>query len=803
MMLPAISLSSTFDSIINIVKIDPDIYFESSWAIMLIIPSVIILILLARKDFVKLDDDFLARKRRQKLLWMVTILRILAVTLVLIAAAVPYKTRYSDFEGDPVVNVIIDKSGSMEIYEFDAEKFTEKIKDRTNANIQVFGDKEKSNIGEALISKIEPYGSIIVVSDGNSNLGPSLGDLAVVANSVNATVNAITLSNKRNDLSVKIIGSSKTSEGLDESYIIAVDGVGIDSYDLLVSVDGDPVINKKTSERITELKRSFTKGYHVIEAKILTNDHFTNNNVFYKTIKVVERPSLFYLTSNAQPPMADLYSQVFRITKGDKLPEKLDNYYAVVIDDQKFESLKPYSDKLTGYVADGNGLMVVGGKSSYEHGEYKDSPFEILLPVFVASAGKKASENSVVILIDISGSTGTNFGDSSAVDVEKALAVNVFNNLAPNTQLSVIAFNTQSFLISEPSYVAEKTDYVDKVSRLIDGGGTRIGVGLASAVKLLKNQQGSKSIILISDGKTQAPQETLDTVSTAAEEGIKIYTVGVGEKTNTELMNQIAASSGGIYFRATDSSSLKLIFGDFEEQERKNSQLGIVVLDKNHFITDGYEPKASITGFNQVVPKETSKLLITTVVGDPILTVWRLGLGKVAALSTDDGSSWAPELLNKENSQLLVKTINWLVGDPDRKNTDTVTTFDTRVNEDSEIIVKGNNPGGDYKKVDENTYSKSFTPAQIGVYQELGAKYAVNYAKEYEKIGQGQELETLVRSTGGKFFNENDIDNMIEYTKTKTKRQIMNKEPKTLLFAGAALVIFLIELYLRRLYKKI
>ena len=518
----------------------------------------------------------------------------------------------------------------MEIYEFDSEKFTEKLKDRANADVKEFGDKEKSNIGEALLSKIEPYGSIIIVSDGNSNLGPSLGDLAVVANSVNATVNAITLNNKRNDLSVKIIGSSKTSEGLDESYIVAVDGVGIESYDLIVSVDGEAIINKKTSEKITEIKRSFTKGYHVIEAKILTNDHFTNNNVFYKTIKVVERPALFYLTSNPTTettPLADLYSQVFRVTKGEKLPENVNNYYAVVIDDQNVESLKPYSNKLTEYVADGNGLMVVGGKNSYDHGDYKDSPFEILLPVFVASAGKKESENSVVIIIDISGSTGTNFGDSSAVDVEKALAINVFNNLAPSTQLSVIAFNTQSFLISEPSYVAEKTDYVDKVSRLIDGGGTRIGVGLASAVKLLKNQQGSKSIILISDGLTQAPQEALDAASTAAEEGIKIYTVGVGERTNTEMMNNIAAAAGGIYFRATDSSSLKLIFGDFKEQERKSSQIGIVVLDKNHFITDGYEPKASITGFNQVVPKETSKLLVTTVVGDPILTVWRLGLG--------------------------------------------------------------------------------------------------------------------------------------------------------------------------------
>ena len=82
MMLFALSLSSTFDSVVNLLKIDPDLYFESSWALMLIIPLVIILILLARKDFVKLDDDFLSRKKRQRLLWMVTILRILVLLML-------------------------------------------------------------------------------------------------------------------------------------------------------------------------------------------------------------------------------------------------------------------------------------------------------------------------------------------------------------------------------------------------------------------------------------------------------------------------------------------------------------------------------------------------------------------------------------------------------------------------------------------------------------------------------------------------------------------------------------------------
>ena len=59
--------------------------------------------------------------------------------------------------------------------------------------------------------------------------------------------------------------------------------------------------------------------------------------------------------------------------------------------------------------------------------------------------------------------------------------------------------------------------------------------------------------------------------------------------------------------------------------------------------------------------------MITTDIGDPVLTVGRYGLGRVAALTTDY-VTYGFELLNKDNSLLFTRTINWIIGDPERNN---------------------------------------------------------------------------------------------------------------------------------------
>src|SRR5674476_1375729 len=58
----------------------------------------------------------------------------------------------------------------------------------------------------------------------------------------------------------------------------------------------------------------------------------------------------------------------------------------------------------------------------------------------------------------------------------------------------------------------------------------------------------------------------------------------------------------------------------------------------DHFITKNVNLTSNITGYNDVTPKAgAERLVITSTNGKPVLTTWRFGLGRVAALTTDNG----------------------------------------------------------------------------------------------------------------------------------------------------------------------
>jgi uncharacterized membrane protein len=457
-------------------------------------------------------------------------------------------------------------------------------------------------------------------------------------------------------------------------------------------------------------------------------------------------------------------------------------------------------------VADGNGMVVIGGDNAFDRGDYKNSLFETLLPVYVSAPGKKEGEMSIVVVVDISGSTSAQFGSDTTVDVEKALALGAYHDLSMNTRLAVVAFNTKAYLISEPSYVYEKQNLDDKISRLSHGGGTLVSAGMLKAISILEEMAGGKSIILISDGKTQAESAATEAAKLATNLGIKIYTVGVGPTTNEQLMQQIAQLSHGIYFKATESSRLKILFGDMDEEEQKSNKMNLQILDSNHFITAGIEPKAAIYGFNNGMPKTTARLLATTSTGDPLLTIWRLGLGRIAALTTDDGTEWAGELLSKQNSNIVTRTFNWAIGDPDRKSAEFIDIQDTRLNEPTEVIVKSKTvPKSEqnvFYKVDEDLYASTITPTETGFQQILTATFAVNYPAEYEMVGFNRELKSIAESTGGRIFDKNDVDGIIEFTKTKAKRSVVTKQTIRQPFIIAALILLLIEIFIRRITRK-
>lgn len=122
--------------------------------------------------------------------------------------------------------------------------------------------------------------------------------------------------------------------------------------------------------------------------------------------------------------------------------------------------------------------------------------------------------------------------------------------------------------------------------------GTAVGDGLAQAVERLRAApQPSKVAIVLTDGVSNAGElSPIAAANLAKESGVKVYTVGAGTNGrapvrvqdgfgNTQLVSvpvqideetlrEVAATTGGRYFRATDLAGLRQVYRDIDQLER-------------------------------------------------------------------------------------------------------------------------------------------------------------------------------------------------------------------------------------------
>ncbi|MBI2550507.1 VWA domain-containing protein, partial [Candidatus Woesearchaeota archaeon] len=643
--------------------------------ILLLIPvAVILLFLIIRRDFVRLKGErwklFEKVKVRRRII--VFALRSIAVAALLVALAQPVVMRQEISTGNPALTILVDGSRSFDLFDRQAvQEIKEKLQDEIPIRIRSIGGQNSSALGDELIASMLGNDNLLLVSDGRATKGRSLGDVMVVAAAINSTVNALYLNPVRSDLAVSVEGPRITTVGIDNEFLVRVQQAsspeaGPIQYEVKATLDGDVVIEKSSAGtdgfRFT---RKLTEGYHQITAEITTgsaNDYFPDNNVFYKTAKVEKKPKLL-LATKRETPLQDVFTPLYDVTAAQSIKgTSLAGYSAAVLNDMPEEEID--TDKIAGFIDEGNGIVVFGGESSYDKGGYKGKPLENLLPVKVGTGEEGAKKFvNVVLLIDISGSTGAGFGtgsSSSVEEVEKAQATGLINDLRPDDRAGVVAFNTEPHTVAELDRISNnKKQLISNVQRLIYTGGTLVAEGIRGARQMLAQADGSKNIVLFSDGKSASMGEDLRAARIASEQGIKLYAVGVGEGTNREHMQAIANAGNGIYLEPTEAQKLKIIFGAGEAAPIDKMKLE--KLNSNHFITRNVKLTARLTGFNQVVPKPNADVLVATAENRPVLTVWRFGLGRIASVTTDDGTGWAAELFNKDNSVLITRAVNWAI----------------------------------------------------------------------------------------------------------------------------------------------
>jgi Ca-activated chloride channel family protein len=209
----------------------------------------------------------------------------------------------------------------------------------------------------------------------------------------------------------------------------------------------------------------------------------------------------------------------------------------------------------------------------------------------------------ILVALDVSGSMAAeDFHPQNRLEVAKDV-LRDFIRGRPSDRIGLIVFAGMS--VTRSPLTLRHKPLIGSVESIRMGNlpeGTAIGSAIMNGLNRLsikteqKQMRGDRILLLITDGRNNAGEiHPLDALSIAVERGIRIYTIGVGstgpvpfpvlgpdgkksfvyEKADLDedLLREIAATTGGRYFRATDPESLHLLFEQINALEKSEPKV--------------------------------------------------------------------------------------------------------------------------------------------------------------------------------------------------------------------------------------
>ncbi len=197
----------------------------------------------------------------------------------------------------------------------------------------------------------------------------------------------------------------------------------------------------------------------------------------------------------------------------------------------------------------------------------------------------------IVLVLDISSSMLAEDLEPNRIEAAKQVAAD-FVAGRRNDRIGLVVFAGQAFtqvpLTLDYGVVRDLMDELD-VGMVEDG--TAVGMGLATAVKRLNaSVAASKVVVLLTDGRSNRGEiDPLTAAQMAQALGVRVYTIGAGSRgtarvpvddpllgrryatvrvdVDEETLAEVASTTGGRYFRATDTESLASIYQEIDELE--------------------------------------------------------------------------------------------------------------------------------------------------------------------------------------------------------------------------------------------
>ncbi len=209
---------------------------------------------------------------------------------------------------------------------------------------------------------------------------------------------------------------------------------------------------------------------------------------------------------------------------------------------------------------------------------------------------EKVDTEGIDIVLDMDVSTSMLARDfkPDRIGAAKDIAIE-FIASRPTDRIGIVVFAGESY--TQCPVTTDRITLINMMKEVQTGlidDGTAIGNGLATAVARLKDSDAkSRVVILLTDGVNNCGEVAPETAAEIAKTyGIRVYTIGVGAQgeapypvqtpwgvqvqnlkveIDEALLQKIAETTGGKYFRATDNTKLMEIYSEINRMEKNRT----------------------------------------------------------------------------------------------------------------------------------------------------------------------------------------------------------------------------------------
>ncbi len=558
---------------------------------------------------------------------------------------------------------------------------------------------------------------IVIVTDGNQNMGDALEQARAVANAgVSIDVMPVPLE-RQSEVSVeKVALPADVRRGqpfelrvvLDNSPPLDGGGKEVAGQIRIVRKAGDreetlaeAPITVEPGKRVFTLREEIDQpDFYTYEARFVPNDSkndaLTQNNLATAFTHVEGKGQVLLIenwetTGENDFLVERLRNEGIEVTVQPSnrlftsLPE-LQRYDSVILADvprssgEDSASVSSFSDEQISMLVRnteelGCGLIMLGGPNSFGAGGWSNTELEKAMPVdFQIKSAKVVPVGALVLNMHASEIPQANYW-------QKVISKEAVKALGPRDYCGLVYFgNSDQWLWGQNQggmvrVGQNRNVMLSSIDRMNIGDMPDFDPGMKkAAVALAKLQDAAvKHMIMISDGDPSAPVPA--TIAALKQGGVKVTTVAVGSHgpAGSSTLQAIATQTGGKYYVVNNANALPKIF----QREARRIARPLVYEPKppvspqivtQHEIVQGLEDTFPVvSGFVLTSVKENS--LVEVILRSPlpseaanstILAAWTYGLGKSVAFTTDTGQRWASAWTSwNEYDRFFSQMVRW------------------------------------------------------------------------------------------------------------------------------------------------